>query len=285
MQNSQARFRFAICNEIFQNAPFDIACHTAAETGFSGIELAPNTLAEDATLLDASERQRLRSTIRESGLEFVGLHWLLVSPPGLHVTSIDPEIRRRTWDYVRRSVELCAALSESNRDSAGLIVLGSPKQRSTRGGMTAEQGAAILTEEFSALAPYAENAGVKLLIEALPAAETNVVNTLAEAAALVSSVGSPSVATMFDVHNAADETEPHEALIARYLPILRHVHVNEPDGREPGMGEYDFAPLLRSLAAGGYSGWVSVESFDFSRPGREIAERALNCLRERASQI
>jgi sugar phosphate isomerase/epimerase len=283
-------FRFALCNEIFQGAPLADVCGILAELGYAGVELAPHTLAshtpaQDATLLDSSERRGLRSHIKNAGLEFVGLHWLLLSPRGLHVTSLDPAIRRRSWDYVARSIQLCADLAESNRKQGAVVVLGSPKQRSTAVGVSAATGLSILIDEFSALAPRAQQCGVTLLMEAIPAAETNLVNTLHEAALLVEQVNSPAVQTMFDVHNAADETEAHATLIARYLPLIRHVHVNEPDGKEPGMGGYDFASLLRALSQGGYTGWVSVEAFDFTRPGVDIARRSLQRLREAALKV
>ena len=62
-------------------------------------------------------------------------------------------------------------------------------------------------------------------------------------------IGSPAVRTMFDVHNAIDEAEPHAALVDRYFDFIRHVHVNELDGRHCGAGNYDFKPVLASPAA------------------------------------
>jgi sugar phosphate isomerase/epimerase len=75
------------------------------------------------------------------------------------------------------------------------------------------------------------SAGVTILIEALPKAQCDVVQTLAEAAGLVGEIASPAIRTMFDVHNAIDEIEPHAALVDRYFRLIRHVHVNELDGR------------------------------------------------------
>ena len=84
---------------------------------------------------------------------------------------------------------------------------------------------------------------------------------------------------MFDVHNAVDETLPHPELLCRYMPHIRHVHVNEMDGREPGSGKVDFQTLLATLAKLAYTGWVSLEVFDFSRDGRDVASRALSYLK------
>jgi sugar phosphate isomerase/epimerase len=71
---------------------------------------------------------------------------------------------------------------------------------------------------------------------------------------------------MFDFHNTADEKEPSEVLVKRYFPYIRHVHANEMDGRYPGSGSLDFLPVFQTLSDLKYSGWVSVEVFDF-KPG------------------
>ena len=52
-------------------------------------------------------------------------------------------------------------------------------------------------------------------MEALPHSQSDVVHTLEEAAGVVGQIGSPAVRTMFDSHNAEDETEPHDRLIER----------------------------------------------------------------------
>jgi D-psicose/D-tagatose/L-ribulose 3-epimerase len=283
-----AGYPFAICNEIYRDIPFQDVCQSAKSLGYEGIELAPHTLAEDATRLSAEERALIRQQISDAGLDFVGLHWLLVSPPGLHITSADRSVRRRSWDYVHRAIDLCSDLgsdlARNNGDKRALMVFGSPKQRSTRDGMPSPEGVAIFAEELALAAPQAESRNVTLLVEAIPSAETDVVTTLAEAVAVVQRVDSPAVETMFDVHNTADETEPHGALLRKYSARIRHVHVNEPNGQEPGMGSYDFGALLNVLAELRYPGWVSVEAFDFTRPPEEIARRAIDCLKLRTAR-
>jgi sugar phosphate isomerase/epimerase len=84
---------------------------------------------------------------------------------------------------------------------------------------------------------------------------------------------------MFDVHNAVDETEPHAALIDRYFDLIRHVHVNELDGRHCGTGAYDFGAVLEVLARRNYQGWISLEAFDFSFGGERIAAESLAYLK------
>jgi len=271
-------YRFATCNEIFEDRPLDQVCRQVRDLGYTGLEIAPHTLAEDATSLTNEQRNEVRRQIEDASLEFVGLHWLLVSPPGLQITSADEAVRRRSWDYVHRAIDLCADLAGCKDTGNGVMVFGSPKQRSSNGAMTPRQAVDIFTHELAHAAPRAESRDVKLLVEALPISQTDVVTCLADAVAIVKQIGSPAVQTMFDVHNATEEKETHPELIRRYFPYIQHVHVNEPDGREPGMGSYDFESVLSTLAELNYSGWISLEAFDFSRSPEEIAERAIRRL-------
>jgi sugar phosphate isomerase/epimerase len=87
---------------------------------------------------------------------------------------------------------------------------------------------------------------------------------------------------MFDVHNAIDETLPHAELVDRYFDVIRHVHVNELDGRHCGAGDYDFKPVLEVLRRRNYAGWVSLEAFDF-KPGAD--RLAVESLRHLESEI
>jgi len=70
----------------------------------------------------------------------------------------------------------------------------------------------------------------------------------------------------------------HPELLRRFMPHIRHVHVNEMDGREPGMGDYPFDTLLATLNELNYSGWVSLEAFDFTRDSYDVASRAISHL-------
>ena len=271
--------RLAICNEVFGDLPLDRVCQHVAALGYTGLEIAPFTLGSNPGILDAAERRRIRETIQKSGLEFVGLHWLLVGPEGLHATARDESVRGRTWKYVHQMIDLCADLALPDAELRGVMVFGSPKQRSSRDGMSPKEATDVFVHELAHAAPHAESRGVTILLEALPLNQSDVVTSLAQAVCIVKQIGSPAVQTMFDVHNAIDETSPHAELVRKYAPYIRHIHVNELDGREPGMGDYDFAPLLDTLSDMNYKGWVSLEAFDFSRDPVEIAQRSIEHLK------
>jgi sugar phosphate isomerase/epimerase len=165
------------------------------------------------------------------------------------------------------------------------MVFGSPKQRSTTGGLSRAEATRNYIDGLAGIAPHAEQRGVTVLVEALPANQSDVVQTLAEAAGIVREIASPAIRTMFDVHNAIDETEPHAALVDRYFELIRHVHVNELDGRHCGTGGYDFSPVFEVLARRQYRGWISLEAFDFTPGPQVLAEESLRHLERCIHQL
>jgi len=63
--------------------------------------------------------------------------------------------------------------------------------------------------------------------------------------------------------------------VDRYFDLIRHVHVNEIDGRHPGTGNHDFKPVFEVLRRRGYQHWVSLEAFDFTPGAEKIANDSL----------
>ena len=274
-------FRLAVCNELFEKRDFAESCRTIRKAGWQGIELAPFTLGENPDTLSAVLRREYRDIMRSEGVEFVGLHWLMVGPAGLHVTTPDENIRRRSWDYVAGLVDLCADLGDR-----GVMVFGSPKQRSSTGGISAAEATRYFVEGIVGVAPRALERDVTICIEPLSPVQTDVLTTLEEAAKIVEEIRSPAVRTMYDSHNAIDEKEPHERLVDRYFGIIRHVHVNEMDGSHPRPGGgHDFKPVLQVLENRSYAGWVSMEVFDFSPGADKIVNEAGAYLRKEINRL
>ncbi len=255
------RFNYSICNEMFEKRDFAAVCKAIKSAGFTGIEISPFTLAENADQITPARRRELVDIIRSEGLRFAGLHWLLVTPPGLHVTTADKNLRERSWEYVKKVVDLCADLGK------GIMVFGSPKQRSAQD-VTVAEATKNFKDGLASIAPHVGERGCTILIEALASKETNVVNTLGQAVEMVREINHPAIQTMFDFHNTADEKDPADVLVKRYFKYIRHIHVNEMDGRYPGSGSFNYLPAFQVLANLKYSHWVSLEVFDF-KPGPE----------------
>lgn len=273
------RLRHAICSEIFGEQDLARTCRTVRALGYRGLEVAPFTLADSVDEIPLRRRREIRETIEGEGMVCSGIHWLLVKPKGLHLTTRDRTLREKSWSYLSRLIDFCGDLG------GHLMILGSPQQRSTRDGMTAQEALGRLAEGLAELAPSARDRDVTLLMEAVSSEETDVVSTLAEAVEVVDRVSHSHVRTMFDCHNAADEGGDFLHLAERYWSRIRHVHVNEIDGRHPGTGDVDFERLLKFLRDRNYGGWVSLEVFDFQAGGERIARESISYLREIESRL
>ncbi|HUE73175.1 MAG TPA: sugar phosphate isomerase/epimerase family protein [Pirellulaceae bacterium] len=254
--------KFAICNETFQDWPFEKAFAYAAKLGYTGIEFAPFTMHTDAYQITSARRTEVRRQAEAAGLETVGLHWLLAKTTGYYLTTPDAAVRKKTADYFGELARLC-------RDLGGkLLVLGSPLQRNLLPGVTHDQAMELAADCLTQAMPTIEECGVTLLIEPLGPAEGDFLNTAALGVQLCEMIASPHCRLHLDVKAMSSEAKPIEQIIRESAPWLVHFHANDANRRGPGMGEIDFHPIFRALEEINYRGWVSVEVFDYE-PGVE----------------
>lgn len=268
--------KIALCNEVLQPMPFAAQCEYAAKLGYDGLELAPFTVSGEPHRMTAAERSSIRAAAAAAGITITGLHWLLVTPQGLSITTPEPAVRARTIDVMRALIELCADLGGS------ALVHGSPAQRRIAPGEDRATATARATESFAAIADVARAARVVYCIEPLAAPESQIINKIAEAAAIVDAIASPNVRTMIDCSAAGNsESEPVAALIDRWMPTGRiaHIQVNDPNRRGPGQGAAQFAGVFAALRRQGYAGVVAAEPFDYVPDGVGSAARAIGYMR------
>jgi len=271
--------RYAICNETFGEWPLAKACDFAAACGYSGIEVAPFTLSRLATDLSAAERGEIRRTIARAGLDCVGLHWLLAKTEGFHVADPDAEVRRRTVAYLGELARLCHDLG------GRVLVFGSPKQRSLLPGVSLEQATDHLEEVFSRLVPVLEATGTVVALEPLSPVETDVLTTAAETCRLIDRIGSPHVRLHLDVKAMSAETLAIPDIIQSSGRHLEHFHANDVNLQGPGFGDVDFVPIFRALTAIRYTGWVSVEVFDYAPGAERLARDSIGFMRRTAAVV
>jgi sugar phosphate isomerase/epimerase len=268
--------RIALCNEVVADRDFPRQCALAAALGYDGLEIAPFTLSDEPHRLATRAVAALRRAAKESGIRVSGLHWLLLRPGGLSITAAEAAVRRQTREVIGRMIALCAELG------GRILVHGSPAQRRLPPPPAADDARARALEMLAAAAKAAEAAGVVYCVEPLDRSETNFINTLEEAAAIVRTIGSPALRTMVDCCAAArGESLPPGPLLDRWLPsgLVAHVQVNDPNQRGPGQGAVPFAPVLAALRRHAYDGWIAVEPFDYHPDGAGAAARAIGYLR------
>ena len=267
--------KIALCNEVLRDLPFPAQCQRAAALGYSGLELAPFTLGEEPHLLSADRRVELRRAASDAGIAITGLHWLLLTPPGLSITAADPGVRETTVEILRRLVDLCADLGGT------VLVHGSPKQRQVKADEDFPDAWNRARDLWATIAGRAAQAGVRYCIEPLAAQDTNFINTIGAAVDMMEAVGNPSLRTMLDTRAAShSESASLPQLVDRWLPsgAIAHVHLNDPSGLAPGQGAFNFAPVLQALRRHRYEGPVSVEPFEYRPDGSTAAARAIGYL-------
>ena len=265
--------KLAICNELFESWPFDRVCRFAHEAGYSGLEVAPFTLATPITDLPTSRPAELRAQAADAGIEIVGLHWLLAQTEGFHLTSPDQSVRERTAEYL-------VALARACHDLGGqVMVFGSPRQRSLPPNVSPVEAFGFATDTFRRAMPFVAALGVTICMEPLTPAETDFVTTVADAMQLIEAVAHPNFGLHLDVKAMSSESTPVPDLVRRYAGRAGHFHVNDANGRGPGFGVTDFVPILQALDDAGYERWVSLEVFDFTPNPETIALKSLDYLR------
>jgi sugar phosphate isomerase/epimerase len=265
--------RFAICNETFENWDHGRVCRFVADLGYTGLELAPFTLAPRITDVTAEQRRQLRRQAEECGLQIIGLHWLLAKTEGLQLTSADEGVRRRTANYLVELARCC-------RDLGGeVLVFGSPAQRRIPAGADRARATDHAADTFQRALPGIADCGVKLCLEPLSPPEADFINTCAEAVALLDRLQHPNFLLHLDVKAMATDEASAPELIRRHAARTGHFHANDPNRRGPGFGATDFVPIFRALKDSGYSGWVSVEVFDYSPDPETIARESIRYMR------
>lgn len=268
--------KLALCNEVLRDLPFERQCAMAAGLGYQGIELAPFTLDDNPHLLSPERRREVRRIAEGEGVPIIGLHWLLISPEGLSITTSDPVRAARTRDVIVRLVELCADLG------GDVLVHGSPAQRDPADAENTRAARDNALACLRAAGDSAHAAGVTYCLEPLARRLTPFINTVDEAIGFVDEAGSKGLKTMIDTCAAAEmePLSPAETIRTRWGEgYLAHIQVNDRNQRAPGQGGDRFGPVLRALRAVGYEGAVSVEPFIYEPDGPTTAAVAAGYLR------
>ncbi len=268
--------RLSLCNEVLVPWDFSRQCAWASKLGYRGLEVAPYTLAADPSTLTEADGRRFAAIAADHGIEITGRHWLLVAPAGLSISSQDDGVRQRTHDFLRRMINLCAAMG------GRYLVHGSPAQRNPAPGQSRADALARATEAWTMAGEVAGGLGLTYCIEPLGRDQTEIVNTLEEALAIVQTANLAGLRTMLDTSSAGPtERLPLPELIDALWPtgLIDHVQLNDRNRRGPGQGSDRFGPILAALTRQGYDGWVAVEPFDYVPDGPGCAAASYGYLR------
>jgi len=151
------------------------------------------------------------------------------------------------------------ALARAEQAGIRLIVFGSGAARRCPPDGTIEESTRQIGEHLARWSEWAAEHAVTFALEPLGRGETNVLNTVAEAATLIEALGLPNARLLADTYHMACNGEAAESLVAA-VPLLAHVRVAELRERAaPGRHGEDFRSYFAPLRGGGYDGRISIE--------------------------
>ncbi|MDQ3812932.1 MAG: sugar phosphate isomerase/epimerase [Armatimonadota bacterium] len=188
-------------------------------------------------------------------------------PPGSSLIAEDSGEAERATDYMKRSIDVCAALGAP-------IFCGPfyhPVGVFTGIAPTADERSRYI-ERLRPIAEHAEQANVRLAIEPLNRFETHFLNTLHDASILIGKVAHPAAGILSDTfHQHIEESDSATALQSAHAII--HVHASENHRGCPGHGQVAWSEWASALWSMGYNSRIVVESFGAGLPELAAATR------------
>jgi D-psicose/D-tagatose/L-ribulose 3-epimerase len=169
----------------------------------------------------------------------------------------DPSFPR---EVITRYLEDVLGAVSGVAEQDALIVFGSGAARTIPDDVDSAVGARRFAEVLVEARDIATRNRVCIILEPLHRGETNLVNTIVEAAAFLDEHGIHGVPVVADLFHIMYEEEPFEAVRAN-ADRIGHAHIADTDRRPPGQGDWPLREFLTGLRDGGYTGNVSIECY------------------------
>ncbi len=217
----------------------------AARAGFDYLELPVNGIAAltDEAFADLKER------VRRAGLPTPSFNLLLPKELSLLAPGTTDGMVEA---YLERAFARVEALG------GRIAVFGSGRSRVRPEGMSYGDAFRRLVEITSLMDPIAGRHGVTLVVEPLNKTETNMINCLAEGAALAAAVHLPHTRLLADFYHMAVEHEAMDEIVR--VGGICHAHIATAEGRcIPLERDERYVRMFAAMKKTGYAGTISIE--------------------------
>lgn len=203
--------------------------------------------------------------------------WNVMLPPALKVVGPDVDT-----DAFTRYVE--TAFTRAATLGGEVVVFGSGGARSVPEGWDHQEAIRQFEDACRIAGDTARRHGLTIAIEPLNTAETNLVTSVDEGAAIVDRLRHPAIRLLSDLYHVKQEGEPM-ADTGRVAAKLAHVHIAAPHSRtlpEPGEHDAVYDEWFATLERAGYNGRISLECREVTP---DAAARSLAWLRARRDTV
>jgi sugar phosphate isomerase/epimerase len=160
----------------------------------------------------------------------------------------DPEVA----SYMSEALDILAMVGVS------IVVFGSGASRTIPEGFDRGSAMRQLYVVMRYFGHEANRRGIHVVLEPLNRAETNVFNSIAEAAAFANDLDHTAIGVLADIYHMAKEQEPFDQVTVA-SDRLWHAHVSALDRTAPTKDEEAIREFFASLHRVNYSGAVSIE--------------------------
>ena len=237
-----------------------IAADAISNLAASGYDYAELPLAQVVELTD-SRFDELLKIMDGSG---IGCYAMNIFFPG-HIRLTGNSVRVGEIDeYVSKAFE------RANRLGAEVIVFGSSGARNVEQGFCMKEASSQLCDHLSRASKIASPYGIKIAIESLNRRESNIINSLHEAADLAAAVNSPDVGVLIDLYHMDVEQESLDVIEELKKENVNFVHVHIADAatdRGFPLNKERFVSFAKQLESINYDKNISIEgnSKDFNK--------------------
>lgn len=218
------------------------------EMGYDVVEIP----VEDPALIDV---QKVKEALLQHDLKAVICG---AFGPGRDLTHDDPSYHQACFEYIASCLDICKSLETGffagpMYSAVGKARLVSPEQKKI------EWERAV--KNLRKVCGMAEAKGLQIALEPLNRFESDLVNTAEDVMRLIKDIDHPAAKVLLDGFHMNIEEPDIEKAIRLAGDKLIHVQVSENYRGTPGTGQTRWGDYKRGLAAIGYQGVVSIESF------------------------
>jgi D-psicose/D-tagatose/L-ribulose 3-epimerase len=206
------------------------------------------------SLIHAMSEETFKELLREnesSSVKVKAFNCFL--PSGIKVTGekVDEQVLH---EYA------CKALDRAARLNGEVVVFGSGAARAIPEGFDHEKAKDQLVRFLRMVSDLVKESRIVVAIEPLRKAETNLIHTLGEAAAIARLVDRQEIRILSDLFHMEDHHESMNELVTN-SELLTHVHIANPIGRgfPFDSDEYDYTGFFTCLRRARYQGRISIE--------------------------
>jgi sugar phosphate isomerase/epimerase len=238
-----------------------------ASVGFAGIEIWSHNLSDHVDKL--AELSASTGVAVSSGCQGFDGGLINVNEGG----------RRAAITQTKEALDALGALGGAGFVVPAGFALGSKALPPFKPPRPAEEDSEALHDSLAQILPRAAQTKVAVFLEPINRYEIHFLNTLAEAASVVSDINSPWLSVTADLfHMSIEEADPVDEL-GKISSLLGHVHLADTNRKLPGQGHLNFVAHFAVLQRSGYRGWLAIECDRPTDGPRELAA-AISYLRD-----